>query len=122
MSEGKITAEKRGHVLLIGIDRVAKRNAFDVAMYHALGSAYGTLDREPDLRCGVLFAHGDHFTGGIDLAQWAPLLSAGRFPSLPEEAIDPLGLDESRRLRKPMVMAVQGICFTIGIELLLATD
>jgi len=74
------------------------------------------------LRCGVLFAHGDHFTAGIDLAQWSPLLSAGRFPTLPEGAIDPLGLDETRRLRKPMVMAVQGICFTIGIELLLATE
>src|ERR1041384_6547252 len=122
MSEGKITTEKRGHVLLIGLDRVAKRNAFDVAMYGALGSAYGALDRDPNLRCGVLFAHGEHFTGGIDLAQWAPLLSAGRFPSLAEGAIDPLGLDQAHRLSKPMVMAVQGICFTIGIELLLATD
>ena len=122
MSEGKVTTERRGHVLLIGLDRVAKRNAFDVAMYHALARAYGELDRDPDLRCGVLFAHGDHFTGGIDLAQWAPMLSEGRFPALPEGAIDPLGLDESHRLRKPMVMAVQGICFTIGIELLLAAE
>ena len=122
MSEGKVTTERRGHVLLIGLDRVAKRNAFDVAMYHALALAYDTLDRDADLRCGVLFAHGDHITGGIDLAQWAPMLSAGRFPALPEGAIDPLGLDESQRLRKPVVMAVQGICFTIGIELLLAAD
>ena len=122
MNEGKVTIERRGHVLLIGLDRVPKRNAFDVAMYHDLAIAYGTLDRDQDLRCGVLFAHGDHFTAGIDLAQWSPLLSAGRFPTLPEGAIDPLGLDETRRLRKPVVMAVQGICFTIGIELLLATE
>jgi len=67
-------------------------------------------------------SHGDHFTGGIDLTEWAPLLKQGRFPDLPEGAIDPLGLDESNRLRKPVVMAVQGICLTIGIELLLATD
>ena len=107
-------------MLLIGLDRVAKRNAFDLAMYQALALAYGELDRDSDLRCGVLFAHGGHFTGGIDLAQWAPLLSAGRFPELPEGALDPLGLDESQRLRNPVVMAVQGICFTIGIELLLA--
>src|SRR6185436_17308049 len=84
--------------------------------------AYGELHRNPDLRCGVLFAHGDHFTGGIDLAEWATLLRQGRFPDLPEGAIDPLGLDESNRLRKPVIMAVQGICLTIGIELLLATD
>ena len=120
INKGKVTTERRGHVLLIGLDRVPKRNAFDVTMY--LATAYGTLDRDHDLRCGVLFAHGDHFTAGIDMAQWSPLLSAGRFPTLPEGAIDPLGLDETRRLRKPVVMAVQGICFTIGIELLLATE
>ena len=70
MNEGKVTIERRGHRLLIGLDRVPKRNAFDVAMYHDLATAYGTLDRDQDLRCGVLFAHGDHFTAGIDLAQW----------------------------------------------------
>ena len=98
MDEGKVTIERRGHVLLIGLDRVPKRNAFDVAMYHDLATAYGTLDRDQDLRCGVLFAHGDHFTAGIDLAQWSPMLSAGRFPTLPEGAIDPSskrGLDGS---------------------------
>lgn len=33
-----------------------------------------------------------------------------------------MGLDEARRVRKPVVMAVQGICLTIGLELLLAPD
>ena len=44
MNEGKVTIERRGHVLLIGLDRVPKRNAFDVAVYHDLATAYGTLD------------------------------------------------------------------------------
>jgi len=114
--------EIRDHLMLIGLNRVPKRNAFDLEMYRALAAAYGELHSNPDLRCGVLFAHGDHFTGGIDLAEWSPLLRAGRFPDLPPGAIDPLGLDESNRLCKPMIMAVQGICLTIGIELLLATD
>jgi len=118
----KISVETRGHVLLIGLDRADKRNAFDVEMYQDLAAAYGELQRNPELRCGLLFAHGDHFTGGLDLPKWAPLFSVGRFPDLPEGGIDPLGQDEDNRLRKPLVMAVQGICFTIGIELLLATD
>jgi enoyl-CoA hydratase/carnithine racemase len=122
MSEGRVTTEKRNHVLLIGLDRAAKYNAFDLPLYAALGAALGELGRDPDLRCGVLFAHGEHFTAGLDLAQWAPHFSAGRFPELPEGAADPLGLDESKRVTKPIVMAVQGICFTIGLELLLATD
>jgi enoyl-CoA hydratase len=118
----KITVEARAHVLLIGLNRSEKRNAFDLDMYRDLGAAYGRLHRDPNLRCGVLFAHGEHFTGGLDLTQWAPCFSQGRFPDLPEGAIDPLGLDEDNRLSKPLVMAVQGICFTIGVELLLATD
>lgn len=122
MSKGNVTIEIRDHVMLIGLDRVAKRNAFDLEMYRALAAAYGELHRSPDLRCGVLFAHGDHFTGGVDLMEWLPLFQQGRFPDLPEGAIDPLGLDENNRLRKPVVMAAQGICLTIGIELLLATD
>ena len=122
MSKGNVTVEMGDHIALIGLNRVKKRNAFDLEMYRALAAAYGELHRNPDLRCGVLFAHGEHFTGGIDLAEWAALLRQGRFPDLPAGAIDPLGLDESNRLRKPVVMAVQGICLTIGIELLLATD
>ena len=122
MSKGNVTVEIRDQVVLIGLDRVKKRNAFDLEMYRALAAAYGELHRNPNLRCGVLFAHGEHFTGGIDLAEWAALLRQGRFPDLPAGAIDPLGLDESNRLRKPVVMAVQGICLTIGIELLLVTD
>ena len=122
MSEGKLTTERRGHVLLMGLDRVAKRNAFDLALYEALALAYGELDRNEDLRCGVLFAHGDHFTAGLDLMQWAPHFSSGRLPELSAGALDPLGLDETKRVGKPVVMAVQGICLTLGLELLLATD
>lgn len=118
-TEGRVTTERHGHVLLIGLDRVAKRNAFDRAMLQALGQAYGELDRDNDLRCGVLFAHGDHFTAGLELTQFAGPL--GLDLQLAEGAIDPLGIT-GPRLTKPMVGAVQGFCWTIGIELMLAAD
>lgn len=117
---GTVSVERRGHVLVIGLDRPAKRNAFDLPLWDALCRAYGTLERDDDLRVGVLHAHGDHFTGGLDLPQWAPVFSSGAW-SIPADGIDPLGLT-GPRLRKPVVAAVQGICLTIGIELLLATD
>ncbi|MBK8018695.1 MAG: crotonase/enoyl-CoA hydratase family protein [Betaproteobacteria bacterium] len=119
---GSVTVERRGHVLSIGLDRVAKRNAIDVPMYESLSAALGTLERDPELRCGVLFAHGDHFTGGIDLPQWTRHFDEGRRPALPDGGMDPLGQEPERALTKPLVMAVQGYCFTIGIELLLAAD
>ncbi len=120
MTTGQIKLERRGHVLLIGLDRAAKRNAFDLPLWDGLCRAYGELDRDPELRVGVLHALGDHFTGGLDLVQWAPVFASGKF-NIPDGGLDPLGL-AGPRLRAPIVAAVQGICYTIGIELLLATD
>ncbi|WP_054695406.1 crotonase/enoyl-CoA hydratase family protein [Syntrophomonas palmitatica] len=122
MEAKKISVEKDGYVLLIGLDRADKRNALDLDMYWQLAAAYGELHNNPDLRCGLLFAHGDHFTAGLDLVQWAPVFAEGKSPDIPEGMIDPFGLDEDRRLSKPLVMAAQGICYTIGFEMLLTTD
>src|SRR6188768_2975867 len=119
MTTGRVSLERRGHVLLIGLDRVAKRNAFDLPMWDALCRAYAELDRDDDLRVGVLHAHGDHFTGGLDLPQWTGVFSSGKW-SIPDDGIDALGLIS--RIRKPVIAAIQGTCLTIGIELLLATD
>ncbi|MDQ3369906.1 MAG: crotonase/enoyl-CoA hydratase family protein [Myxococcota bacterium] len=120
MTAGRIDLERRGHVLLIGLDRAAKRNAFDLPLWDALCLAYGELEHDPALRVGVLHAKGDHFTGGLDLPQWAPVFASGAF-HIPEGGLDPLRL-AGPRLTKPVVAAVQGICLTIGIELMLATD
>jgi enoyl-CoA hydratase/carnithine racemase len=117
---GAITLERSGHVLLMGINRVPKRNAFDVPMFNALAMAYAELDRDDDLRAGVLFAHGPHFTAGLDLVQFTPMFASGRW-AIPEGGLDPVGI-EGPRVRKPIVGATQGLCLTIGIELLLATD
>ena len=69
-ANGRITTEVRGHVLAIGIDRVAKRNGFTPEMFGELKDAYTRLDEDEELRVGVLFAHGDHFTAGLDLPRW----------------------------------------------------
>jgi len=122
MIEKRITVERRGHVLCMGLNRPDKMNAFDVGMYLGLAEALGELDRDGELRCGLLFAHGKHFTAGLDLPKWAPFFSGATFPDLPAGACDPFGLIEGRQVGKPVVMAVQGICYTIGLELMLAMD
>ena len=120
MSAGTVSVERRGHVLLMGLDRVAKRNAFDLPMWDALCDAYAELERDASLRVGVLHARGDHFTGGLDLPQWGARFSSGTWDIKPG-GIDPLGL-YGPRVSKPIIAAVQGTCLTIGIELILATD
>ena len=121
--EGSIELEVRSGVLLIGINRPNKRNGFTPKMYRELGEAYTRLDDDPSLRVGVLHAMGDHFTAGLDLPTIAPLMQRGE-KVVPMGLVDPLnlGMEGYRRRIKPMVVAVQGITYTLGIELMLAAD
>lgn len=114
-----ITVERDGHVLLMGLNRADKRNAFTQAMLADLSRAYALLETDDDLRAGVLFAHGEHFTGGLDLVDVGPALASGESP-FPDDGRDPWRLDGT--WTKPVVAAAQGWVMTLGIELLLASD
>jgi enoyl-CoA hydratase len=118
--EGQITTETRGHVFLMGFDRAHKRNAFGPEMLRGLADAYAQLERDPELRVGLVFAHGDHFTAGLDLAAVGPLVARGE-QLTPPGAIDPWGV-AGPQTSKPIVVAVRGLCFTLGIELILSAD
>ena len=117
----RITVERDGQVLLIGFNRVEKRNAADFQLLQELALAYGELERDPELRAGLVFAHGDHFTGGLDLADVAPRIGADGLNIVPDGGIDPWQVSGPPRT-KPVVIAVQGTCLTLGIELMLASD
>ena len=120
-NEQRISVEQRGHILLIGLNRPAKRNAFDIQMLNELADAYTQLENSDELRCGVLFAHGEMFTAGLDLANVAPeVLKSNGVLKFDADSIDPLNLYSERT--KPVVVAVNGKCLTVGIELILAAD
>lgn len=118
-SESPVTVERVGHVLKIGLNRPAKRNAFTQQMLAELSRAYALLEADDEVRAGVLFAHGEHFTGGLDLVDVGPVLATGESP-YPEDGSDPWRLDGP--WSKPVVAAAQGWVMTLGIELLLAAD
>lgn len=120
--ESRISIEQCGQILLIGLNRPAKRNAFDRQMLDELATAYAQMEDSDDVRCGVLYAEGEMFTAGIDLASLAPTIAASGNLEYPENSIDPLNLYGERTRTKPLVAAVQGKCLTVGIELLLAAD
>jgi enoyl-CoA hydratase/carnithine racemase len=121
--EGRITSEVRGSLLLVGFDRVEKLNGFTPKMFDELADVLTQLDEDPALRVGVLFGHGPHTTAGLDLPKWSRRL-AGEGDNTPgargTRRVDPVAL--GRSCRKPIVTAVQGITFTLGIELMLAGD
>lgn len=122
-THGSIDCAVQGAVLLIGINRPAKRNGFTPKMFRELGEAYTRLDDDGALRVGVLHAIGDHFTAGLDLPSIAPFMRRGE-KTVPLGLVDPLdlGMAGYRRRTKPMLAAVKGITYTLGIELMLAAD
>jgi len=117
----RVIVARDGHVLLIGLDRVEKRNAADAAMIAELADAYTRLDRDDGLRVGLVFAHGDHFTAGLDLADIGPRIGPDGVDLIPADAVDPWAV-RGPACRKPIVVAVQGTCLTLGVELVLAAD
>jgi enoyl-CoA hydratase len=117
----RVSVERDGHVLLIGLDRPEKRNAADLRMLRELSLAYGLLDRDPELRAGLLHAHGDHFTAGLDLADVAPAVGEHGLDIVPEGGLHPWQVDGTS-VSKPVVAVVQGTCLTLGVELALASD
>lgn len=113
-----ITVERRGRVLLMGLNRPDKRNAFTRQMLIKLSQAYALLEADDELWCGVLFAHGDHFTGGLDMVDVGAELAKASMDI--GDGRDPWRLDGT--WTKPVVAAAQGWVMTLGIELLLAAD
>ena len=119
-SVAPLTREKRGHVFLVGQNEPKKLNSFGLEMLRLLGEAFTAYEDDDELRCLLLFAHGEHFTSGLRLDEVGPAVRTGQ-PLFPEGSVDPLDLF-GRKRQKPVVCAVQGWCLTIGVELLLACD
>ncbi|SDH64907.1 Enoyl-CoA hydratase/carnithine racemase [Pseudomonas benzenivorans] len=119
-TSGRVSREKRGRIMLIGLDRAAKRNAFDLDMLDDLCLAYGEFERDGEARVALIHAHGEHFSAGLDLAKVATRFAAGW--TIPAGGCDPWGVFGGPRVSKPVIVAAQGYCYTIGIELMLASD
>lgn len=112
--------QREGHVLIMTLDRKDKMNAFTPGMLHSLSEAFTWMEDNPEIRCGVLVAEGDHFTSGLDLEKVGPEVMNGK-PLFGENKVDPVRT-VGRHKTKPVVMAVKGYCLTVGVELILAND
>jgi enoyl-CoA hydratase/carnithine racemase len=119
-ADGRIQVERRGALLLIGVDRPEKRNGFTETMLDELARAYQRLEDDSEMRVGVLHAFGDHFSAGLQLDRLQARFTEGRHLT-PEGLVDPFQLHPPFRT-KPVVAAMQGICFTVACELMLAAD
>ncbi len=118
---GRISRERRGHPLLLGLDRVAKRNAFDLPMLDDLVAALGEYEADDQLRCAPALRPRRAFPPpgwtltnvGETFRQGWKLPKAPSIPGAPSAA----GVQASR-----WWWPCKAHCYTIGIELMLAAD
>jgi enoyl-CoA hydratase/carnithine racemase len=117
----KVTVERRGQIVLIGINRPDVQNRIDPETYLGLARAYYRYDHDPSLRAAVLFGHGDNFSRGIDVVGFRPLITAGKPFLSDDEAIDPLAIAKAPR-SKPLIAVVHGDTWNMAHEFHLAAD
>lgn len=116
---GTVRTTLADRVLRIHVDRANKLGAFTPEMFEGLAAALSELEDTDDAWMGVVTFQGPHTTAGLDLPRFAGSMRAGG-SAVDDDRPDAFAI--RRRCRKPVVMAVQGICFTIGIEMALAAD
>jgi enoyl-CoA hydratase len=115
---GKVRTEAHGKILRIIIDNAAKKNSFSPQMMLQMSDALTLLDLTNDYWVGVVCAEGSDFTAGLDMPKFFGPAAERLEPK--EGNVDVFAL--KKRCRKPIVTAVQGIVYTIGIEMMLAGD
>ncbi|MGI9395375.1 MAG: carnitinyl-CoA dehydratase [Boseongicola sp.] len=118
MTDSPIHARREGAILEVVLDR-PKANAIDLETSRLMGETFREFRDDPELRVAILRAAGDKFfCAGWDLKAAAD-----------GDAVDGDygvggfgGLQELPKMNKPVICAVNGICFGGGFEVALSCD
>ena len=114
--------ERRGHVLIVTMNRPRARNALSGPMMELMRQAWDTVDGDPEIRVCVLTGAAGAFCAGADLKAMTSSHPGDRFQGgdLDVSVIEPLL--KGRRLTKPLIAAVEGPAVAGGTEILQACD
>lgn len=117
--------EKRGHVMVVTLNRPEAKNALSSSMLVGMYRAWRRLDDDPEFYCAILTGKGDTFCAGMDLksgpegdadaAEIQALMKS--IPDLHWQA-----LLRHNQPKKPLILAVEGYALAGGTEILQGTD
>ena len=116
-----ITVERRGDIVLVGLNRPFIQNRLDPPTRARLAETFYQYEHDASLRALVLFGHGDNFSRGIDVDASQAGIIAGQRAASTAPTIDVLGNGQPRRT-KPVVVVVHGDTWNLGHEIYLAGD
>lgn len=110
---GAVRVQVIGRVVLVTIDRPAKKNALTQVMYKRMADALRQSDADGSVGAVVITGVDDVFTAGNDLVDFA---SGGSLDEVVRF------LDAISSVRVPVVAAVNGLAIGVGLTLLLHCD
>lgn len=107
--------EKRGHVLVLTLNRPQAKNAFNAELSTALSDALDRYEEDAELRVAVLTGAGGSFSAGMDLKA---LLKGEKSFTKKRGGFGIMTLPPS----KPIIAAIEGYAVAGGLELALCCD
>jgi len=106
-----------------------KANAMSPDFWEDLPRLARELDANPEIRAMVISAEGKHFTAGMDLAAFQPIMKLSEMePARGAFALRELILKLQdafttlEQIRVPVITAIQGVCLGGGIDFVTAAD
>jgi len=108
----EILYDVEGHVATLTLNRPEKKNAVNHAMCQQLAGAFASIQDDPEVWCAVLTGAGGVFSSGHDLTE--------DFTDAWPTFADLYAIQA--QLTKPLVAAVEGICYAQGTALALGCD
>lgn len=121
-SQPHALVERRGHTLVVTMNRPEAKNALTGEMLSIMAEAWDTVDENPEIRSCVLTGAGGSFCAGADLKSMSNNSPDTSFRGGSWNPARMDGLLKGRRLTKPLIAAVEGPAIAGGTEILQGTD
>jgi enoyl-CoA hydratase len=130
MATDEVRREDVDGIITVTFTRDAKRNAVNTAMWEVVSQAVRDLGDDDAQRVLVITGEGRYFTSGLDYANLRPNIGEGtdgvvRGSNMRRqyraEAYHDL-FDEMESIEKPIILAAQGNCFGVGVEMAASCD
>ena len=117
--------EDRDGVAIVTLNRPDKLNAISIAMREIIFKAVDDVRDNDDLRVLLVRAEGSYFSSGIDIVEYFKTRNPDRTMELFRREYRRrlhMFIDEMEAIEKPVVMAIQGPCLGLGLEMAGAVD